>query len=382
MDLEGFNPAQTKLGEKDLELEDLWLLSRANSLIRDATKAMDAYEVHEANRRIREFLVRDLSRLYLKLAKKRLAEGRGRKALIKVLYDSLLAATRLSSPIIPFIAEEIYQNVFRKHEGAESIFLLGWPEHDPGRINALLEKQMGLSMEIASAAANARQSANIKLRWPLEELVVATQSTEARAAVERLSSVIEVLSNVKKVRLEEKAPMTVSFKVNKNRVGAAFKQKAQGIIEKLEAMQPGELRERLAEGKFELEYENYKFPITPEMVEFTETPPEGYAFSSTPQCAVLVKTAVNEKLYAEALRREVARRIQMMRKELGLIERDLIEVNVVAPKEFLEIIETQKEALVREVHASKIMLSTEKRLSGTEKKWQIEEDEVEIIIKK
>ena len=379
---EGFNPAHVKLAEKDFELEDLWLLSRMNSLVRDVTKAMDAYEVHEANRRIREFILHDLSRLYLKLVKKRLAEGRGKAAALKTLYDALFVAVRLTSPFIPFISEEIYQNVFRAHEKAESVFLLNFPECNPSRIDPLLEKQMELIEEIASAAANARQSANIKLRWPLEEAVIITQSTGLRNAVERFSLVLEMVSNVKKVRIEEKSPMSLSFKVNKNKVGAAFKQKAPEITKKLEGMPPAELRERLAEGKFELEVENYKFPITPDMVEFIETPPEGYTFSTTPQCTVLIKTAVNEKLYAEALRREVARRIQMMRKELNLIETESIEVNVVAPKEFLEILEKQEKELSKEVHASKVILSTEKKLSGTEKKWQIEEDEVEIVIKK
>ena len=382
MEAEGFNPAHAKVDDKEYMLEDYWLLSRVNSLAADVAKAMDAYEVHEANRRIREFLITDLSRFYLKLAKKRLVDGRGKKALLKVLYDSLLMATKLASPFTPFITEEIYQNAFRKHEGKESIFLAHWPEPDTGKIDSLLEKQMLIAVEIASAAATARQSANVKLRWPLQEVIVATQSTEARSAVERLPFVIEMLSNVKKVKLEEKAPMTVSFRVNKNRIGAAFKQKSQAVIQKLEAMPSEELRSALADGKFEMEVENYKFPITPDMVEFTETPPQGYAFAQTDHCRVLVKTEMNEALYAEALRREVARRVQMMRKDMGLVEKDLIEVNVVAPKEFAAVLAKQEKELAQETHSSKVTISAEKKLSGTSKKWEIDEEEIEIILKK
>ena len=381
MEAEGFNPSH-KVDDKEYMLEDYWLLSRVNSLAADVTKSMDEYKVHEANRRIREFLITDLSRLYLKLAKRRLVDGRGKKALLKVLYDSLLTATKLASPFVPFISEEVYQNVFKKHEGAESVFLLPWPDPDLGKMNTLLEKQMAIAVDIASAAASARQTANVKLRWPLEQVIIATQSTEARGAVERLPFVIEMLTNVKKVKLEEKAPMTVSFRVNKNRTGAAFKQKSQAVIQKLESIPPDELRTALAEGKFELEVEKYKFPITPDMVEFTETPPPGFAFAATDNCRVLVKTEVNKELYAEAIRREVARRIQMMRKEMGLVEKDLVEVNVVAPQELAHVLEKQADALAHEVHSSGVVISTEKKLSGTSKKWEIEEDEVEIIIKK
>ncbi|MDD5317314.1 MAG: isoleucine--tRNA ligase [Candidatus ainarchaeum sp.] len=382
MEAEGFDPKAAAKEKPDYDLEDQWLVSRMNSTILQATKAMESYAVHEASRALRRFIVADLSRLYLKLAKKRLGDERNKKALLRALYDSLLSATRMAAPLVPFIAEEIYQNAFRKHEGAESVSMLAWPEHDPGAVNPALERQMEIAVDLASAAANARQSAGVNLRWPVAEAVVATQSTEVRGAVERLPFIIEMLANVKRLRIEDKPPTTVSFKVSANRLGAAFKQKAQKVRERLEAMRPEELRDALADGRFELAVENYKFPIVPDMVEFVETPPPGYALAPGPESKVLVKTEVAGELYAEGLRREVARRIQLMRKEMGLVEKDEIEATVCAPKEFLAILKTQKDELAREVHASKLHLSQKGGLPGTAKKWRIEDEDVEIALGK
>jgi len=378
---EGFDPQKARLVEKELDMEDLWLLSRRNTLIAEYCKAMDCGAVHEASRRVREFVVEDVSRLYLKLAKKRLADGRHAKTLLKIMYDSLLTAVQLSAPFTPFIAEEIYQNSFRKHEGPESVFLLPFPQHDPGRMDANLENQMAAAVGVASLAANARQTANVKLRWPLEEAVIATSSTDLRTALERLPFVVEMLANVKKVRVEEKSPVSLAFIPNKNRIGAAFKQKSSAVIAKLQALEPEELRAALADGKFELAVENYKFPITPDMVEFTETAPAGYALASAPEYTVLVKTAANEELYAEALRREVARRIQLMRKELGLVEKDEIEAHVSASAEFIATLQKQEADLAREVNASTLRLQAGGVLKGA-KAWQIEDEDVLIDVRK
>ena len=379
-ELEGFDPKKP-VAEKELDLEDQWLLSRLNTVIRDATDRMEKYEAHEANRLLREFVVSDLSRLYLKLAKKRLSDGRNKHAALKALHDSLLAACRLAAPFAPFIAEEIYQDSFRAHGGAESVSLLEWPEHDPGRINTQLEAQMATAVGIASALASARQDAGVKLRWPLEEAVISTQSTEVRNAVERLPFIIEMLANVKKLRLSEKIPLSVTFTVNFNRLGPAFKGDAQKVGEALKAQNPEKLKEALAGGKFELELEGKKFAVLPEMVEFREAPPEGHALADFSGGKALLKTHINKELYSEGICREVARRIQQMRKEAGLVEKDKIEVDVSAGKDFIQLLEQHRDGLAKGVHASSLTLSHDKKHKGA-KKWEIEEEEVEIAVKK
>ncbi len=381
IELEKFDPKKP-LGREPEELEDAWLYSRINSLAAKCTEKMEKYEIHEANRAVREFIVTDLSRLYMKLAKKRLSEGRARGAALRALYDGTLAACRLAAPFVPFISEEIYQDIFRKYEGEESIFLLGWPAADANRINAQLEKQMAAAVEISSALATARQSANVKLRWPLEEALIATSSTEVRGAAERLPFVIEDLANVKKIKIAEKAPTALSFSVNYNRLGPAFKKDAQAVGDELKKAEPEVLRKALAEGRFDVIVGTTKYPIKPDMVEFSESAPEGFAFAEFPGGKALLKTVMNEALYREAIGREVARRVQLMRKEMGLVESDLVEVEVVAEKEFLELLKPQKDALAKEVKAEKLHLAEEGKLKGTEKAWEIEDYDVKIAVKK
>ena len=374
-------PATHPSGEP--ELEDQWLLSRLNALVRDCTQHMDRYEIHEAARKLRFFIVEDLSRFYLKLAKKRLAEGRNPGHALAALREALRTCCVLIAPLAPFVSEAIYQEVFRKDEKAESVFLLPWPACETGRIDPALEKQMSIVAEAASAFSNARQGAGVKLRWPLEEVLVSTQSTEVRGAFERLSDVVERLANVKRVVLVERLPTVLSFKVRHDILGQKFRREAREVAEALQNVAPENLRANFgADGKYVLETKAKKHTITPDMVEFSEGAPEGYARTEFPGGVALLKTRLNRELYSEAIAREVARRIQQTRKEMGLVERDLVDVNVVAGKETLELLESQRERLAKEVRARELVLSSSKKLKGEEKKWELEEGEITIVIKR
>ncbi|MEM3555934.1 MAG: isoleucine--tRNA ligase [Candidatus Micrarchaeia archaeon] len=373
--LRKFNPER----KATYEVEDEWLLSKLNNLIKEATEKFESYEIHEAVRMYRSFIVEDVSRFYMKIGKKRLSEERNPDGFLKALHECLLSLTVMLSPITPFIAEEGYQRLFKKEE---SVSLLPWPEYDKNAVNPLLENQMQVCREIAGVVAQLRQNANIKLRWPLEEVVVATTSTEHRNAVEHLPYVIEMLGNVKKVRIVEEMPSVVEAKPKLNVMGPAFREHAAAVAEALKMSDGKLVRKELEQNKvFEVEVEGRKYNVTSEMVDFRETPPKGYAEASFTGGRVYLKTEVTPALYEEALLREVGRRIQMMRKEMKLLESDLVEVNVVGDSEIISIIEKNKNELAREIKAKKLILSDKKKLKGKEKEWEIEDKKVKIIVK-
>ncbi|RLG20266.1 isoleucine--tRNA ligase [Candidatus Micrarchaeota archaeon] len=296
-------------GKVEYSLEDAWLLSRLNSVKKEATLAFDDYRIHDAVQALRHFAAEDLSRFYLKLAK-------GRKdadAVNQVLYISMLELLKLLTPITPFICEEIYQKFFRKREKAESVSLLGWPAYDEKEIDALLEGQMRIADEIIAAAANARQGAGVKLRWPIAEVIVESESTEAAAAIDRLSKVIERLANAKVVKLG---------KEKKGYAGAEFD-----------------------EGK------------------------------------VWINPKLDKKLYSEAMARELSRRIQAMRKEMQLVEKDEVGVEVRASKEFNSMIKPHLDWLSKSVNAKKVQLKEGKKGKG-EKEWKIEKWDVWVKVEK
>ncbi len=372
--------------EFDYELEDLWLHSKLNSLVKKCTNAFETYAIHEATRACKEFIVEDLSRFYLKLAKKRLNEEKNAEAAQATLYHAMLTLAKLTTPIAPFVSEEIYQQFFKKYEKEESVSLLDWPEVEEVRVDPMLEKNMAIAQAIASAASTARNNASIKLRWPLEEIIVVTESSEATSAVERLAYIIEDLANVKKIRIKQAMHAQLEIKPLPSKLGPAFKNnagKAKEALEKLDAAQAKKMIEEKGEVTISIDGKNVA--VKKEFFEILQKPVEGYAAAPFEQGTVYLKTVISEELHREALAREVARRIQLMRKEMELIERDFVKANVVAKEEFLKQLEQSKETIAKEVNAKEIILSTKPEIESkkaAKKKWEIDDQEITIIIEK
>ncbi|MDO8339420.1 MAG: isoleucine--tRNA ligase [Candidatus Burarchaeum sp.] len=202
--MERFYTAGKAKGKPAYKIEDAWLLSRLNSVTKEATQAFDDYRIHDAVNALKKFVVEDLSRFYLKIAKARMGGEQGSadaEAVNDVLYQSMLAVVKLMTPITPFVCEDIYQKFFRQREKEVGASLLGWPSYNEKEIDVLLEGQMKAAEQIITAAANARQAAGVKLRWPISEVVVESESSEVSASVERLGPVIAQLANAKAVRM-------------------------------------------------------------------------------------------------------------------------------------------------------------------------------------
>lgn len=368
------------------ELEDQWLLARLCALVRKCTAAFESYAIHEATRACKEFIVEDLSRFYLKIAKKRIASGRNPEAALEALYKSMLTLTKLTTPIIPFISEAIYREVFAERERAESVSLLPWPTPEEPGADPTLEKNMHIVRNIIAAVANARSVADVKLRWPLEEVIVVSNSTEVRGAVERLAYLIEEIANVKRTRLEETVPKKIVAKPVHAALGPVFRKDAKVVAEAIEKLEAGEARKKLEAGEtITVRAGGKEWAITRDMVIFEEKPPEGHTRAEFDGGEVYLNTKISRALFEEAMVREVARRIQLMRKELELVEKDEIVANVVAGKELLGILEKHRGALAREVKAKTLILSAKPELKAEgalKREWEIEEEAATIVVAK
>lgn len=371
--LERFSPEKSKESE-ELEREDKWLISRLNNLVLSCTESFDNYEPHKVVKEIEHFVVEDMSRFYIKLVKRRMKIGRSVPAALSTLSHALFTVLKLITPITPFIAERIYSDIYKKHEKEKSISLFKWPEADRGAIDSILEKQVSIAQEISTAIINARQKGDVKLRWPLEEAVVLTSSTEATQATEILSGIIEVMTNVKKLKIVTTFPSKKKLSIHKGKMGARFKEETNKVIELLEKMPVEQVEGELSKtGKFVLER---KYLIDGEVVTIDEKA-EGHEIASFSEGKVYLNTKVSKELYEEAMVREVGRRVQMMRKEMGLVEEDKVTVNISTENELKEMLEKNKEQLAQDVNAKEVTFLKEKG-----KKWDIEEFELEVSIKK
>ncbi|MCI0503559.1 isoleucine--tRNA ligase [Candidatus Micrarchaeota archaeon] len=309
--LERFHP-QKKLEKPELSKLDEWMMSRLNSTKREFRSSFDAYELNRAAKALRSFIVDDVSRFYMKIAKEHISSGDNAEGAQWAIYTVMLESLKMLSCFSPMLSEHLYQRFFRKYEGAESVFLLRLEPESEGAINALYEKQVENVKELVSIALLARQGAGIKVRWPIRTLYIETKSHEVSDAVGAFSPTILSLVNAKEAKTIEEKPA-------------------------------GEMASE--------------------------------AFSKG---SVHISKKMDESLYEEGLLNEVKRRIQMMRKEAGLVESDGIVINISTEKEFESILKRQEKALYDAVNASSISYDMEKEM----KEFTIDGRLVRLALKK
>lgn len=339
-------------------IEDAWLESKTNSLVKEVTEHMEKGESFIALRKIRNFLVQDISRFYMKLIKKR--EN------IEPLYESFFTSMLIASPFIPFTAEGIYQKLYAKHMKEKSIFFHSWPKINENKIDKELENQVEIAKEISEVCNSIRASANVKLRWPLEEVIIVSRSIETANTIKNVDKIIRMLSNVKSVKLDDKSKFVLSKEIEKEFDSEVIKK-----INEIRSKDEG----AFLKGVIELDGKAIDFGkyIT---VEWADKKPE-YKAKSTVYGVVMLKTTIDETLRAEGIMSEVRRRIQSMRKEMGLIEKDKIEVFISGSEEMNRIIKENGKLILGEINAKDINIGTGGKLKKT---WDIEEEKVTIGI--
>jgi len=349
MGLDRFDPERHSLEELwgSLREEDRWMLSRVERLTRDVTRHMEEYEIHRAARALRDFIDRDVSRWYVKLVRPRVWVERDdpdKLAAYAVLHHVLTRFLVLAAPIVPFIAEKIYRDAFAGPGDPPSVHMLSWPVARGDWIDDELERDMEAVRDVVERGLAARMRAGVKVRQPLPALYVVTGDRGLARALGRLGHIVESQVNVKRVeavppeRLGEF--LAVRVKPVYRALGPVFRGRAREVAEALAGLDGAELRERLEEdGFYELEVGGERVRVEPGMVEFEEEFREGYVGVPLDGGYVVLDTRAGEEELAEGLARDVLRRIQFMRKKMGLDVEEYVEVTVYLPEEQARLLE-------------------------------------------
>ncbi len=209
-------------------LEDVWIVSRLNSTLKTASESLEKYEVQVANNALGEFCLNDLSRFYLKIAKKRIIDGSRSEAkktldLINYLLYTLITAY---SPFIPFTSEYLYLKYYKKEGSAESIFLNDWPKVSKKMINTEVETGFDLAMDSVTAILSSREKANIKLRQPLSKATLEVHKAESEQSLQRFARLVEDYTNFKHLEVKRTEDFEVEIRPMFAKLGPAFKEKA------------------------------------------------------------------------------------------------------------------------------------------------------------
>ncbi len=382
MILDGFDAGKVNLSQyrKSLRPEDRWILSRVNSLAAEVTESMEQYQLHRIVRSISDFILEDLSRWYIQLVRPRTwieQDDPDKLAAYATIYEVLVTLCKLLAPFTPFLSEAIYQNLVRGLDPAapESVHMGDWPRSKADWIDRGLEERMALVREVSEAASNARQKAGRKLRWPVQEIVIAP-SNEA-VSLDGLENVLKGQTNSKKITVlspGEKPKMDLKISPVHKKIGPVFKGEARLVIEVLGAADPAEVKRQLQTGEALLRQGGKEYRISPEMVEFRELPPKNLSAAEFSRGYVYVDVALTPELEAEGYAREIIRRIQEMRKELDLRVEDQIRAVVdIESKPILDLALPRKDHIASEVRAGQFELGLGLELKGRlVKDWDIE----------
>ncbi|MDO8554914.1 MAG: isoleucine--tRNA ligase [Candidatus Micrarchaeota archaeon] len=205
--LERFYPKKKIVSDGlTFEPEDEWLLSRLHSTTKQFKESFEKYEINQAAKAVRSFITDDISRFYMKVAKDRIGRDVNADAALYTIYTSVLGSLKMLSVFSPFMTEHLYLQFFKKFEKEESINLLEFDQVDESDISLLKEKQVEIVKVLTSAALFARQTAKIKLRWPVRTLYIATKSQEMTEAINAFSGIIKTIVNVKDVQVAAEKP--------------------------------------------------------------------------------------------------------------------------------------------------------------------------------
>ncbi len=364
MSIDDFDPASVRLGsmKEDLRPEDRWMLSRTETLKRDFTSAMESYEVHRAARTLEEFIVTDLSRWYVKLVRDRLwkeGDDKDKLAAFKVLHEALTTASVLMAPIAPHISEAIFSNL---NQRPESVHLEKWPVADLDWKDEPLEQGMGLVREISEIVARVRQEANINLRWPLKRMIVKAQTEEDAAALAALKDALLSQNNVKDLQMvpmgEEWDEMMLSVVPNPNAIGKVYRQWSSKIAVLLKNRPAKSIKAGIDKGEYSLGIEGQLVKILPNMVSFTSTLPPDVSGAEFSKGSVYIDLEQTPALEAEGFSREIIRRIQQMRKDMGLNVEEYVKVQVECSSKIEAAIDAWRDHISRETRARKMEVVT------------------------
>lgn len=327
-----WKPSEKSKKSRKSEL-DQWILSRLHSLIIDATKALEAFDVAHVTHAVEAF-VDDLSNWYVRLSRRRFWKSESdddKEAAYSTLYEVLVTLTKLLAPIMPFLTETMYQNLVCSisPDAPESVHLCDWPTADESMINHRLMEETDAVMKVVRLGRAARNAAGIKVRQPLPMLMVKPANGIEREAVIRNEKLILDELNIKALKLVEDASTLVrhTIKPNFSLLGPKYGKEMPKIQAALANANHDAIAEKvLARENVYLEVDGKPVSLEPDELSVETITPENISCAEEAETVVAVDTALTDDLIQEGLVRDLVRHIQNLRKECGFNVDDRITI--------------------------------------------------------
>ena len=380
--IDNFDATKYTLEYEKLSVMDKWLLSRLNSTIRTADEDLAGYKIPEAARALEAF-VDDMSNWYVRRSRERFwAKGMEQDKInaYMTLYTALVEFCKAAAPMIPFMTEDIYQNLVRSidKEAPESIHLCDYPEVKTQWIDKTLEEDMAHLLEIVVMGRACRNAAAMKNRQPLSRMLVKS----AWKLSDFYQTIIEDELNIKKVEFTDDigSYISYSFKPQLKTVGPKFGKLVGGIRAALSEIDgSAAMAEVQSTGELKLDINGMAIVLLKEDLLIETLQKEGYVTESDQSISVVLDTNLTPELVEEGFVRELVSKIQTMRKEAGFEVMDRINVYAKDNRRIEEILQEHGEEICSEVLADQIILDETR---GYEKEWNINSEKVIMAVEK
>ena len=376
--IDEFDATKYTLDYEKLSVMDKWLLSKLNSVVKEVDEDLNDYKIPETARALQEF-VDDMSNWYVRRSRERFwAKGMEQDKInaYMTLYTALVTICKAAAPMVPFITEEIYQNLVRSidKDAPESIHLCHFPKVNEELIDKDLEENMDNLLKIVVMGRACRNAANIKNRQPIGKMFVKAPFT----LDDFFKEIIEDELNVKEMTFTDdvRAFTSYTFKPQLKTVGPKYGKFLGGIKKALSELDGNQAMDELkANGQLKLDINGQEIVLLDSDLLIDTAQTEGYVSESDNDITVVLDTNLTPELIEEGFVREIISKIQTMRKEAGFEVTDKIGISLGDNQVIENLFRSREDQIKSEVLAEDVVYG---KVSGYEKDWKINSENVKL----
>ncbi|MFZ4103922.1 MAG: isoleucine--tRNA ligase [Sediminibacterium sp.] len=359
--VDGFKFEQAYIPVKDRPEIDRWVISSLHSLVQTVTVAMDDFEPTIAGRAIETFVDEHLSNWYVRLCRRRFWKGtysEDKIAAYQTLYECIETIARLMAPIAPFFCDQLFRNLngLTKRFDATSIHHIDFPKADPSKMDAALETRMQLAQDICSLVLSIRKKVNIKVRQPLQKILIPVLDPAMKLSIEQMEELILAEVNVKEINYitETEGVISKKLKPNFKLLGAKLGTKMKQASAVIAALSQNEISELERTGTLTIMVEESPITLLISEVDIIAEDIPGWSVAVKGNLTVALDISLSEALLNEGNARELVNRVQNIRKEANFELTDKILLQIVDNPNMKDSINEFSAYICREILATQI----------------------------
>ncbi|GHV34243.1 isoleucine--tRNA ligase [Bacteroidia bacterium] len=332
--IDGFSYKEEDVKFEDRPEIDRWILSELHSLIKNVDENYNDYEPTKAGRLIQEFVDAHLSNWFVRLSRRRFWKGDyslDKISAYQTLYQCLDELAKLMAPIAPFFAEKIFKdlNDITHRENKISIHLTDFPKYNENMVDKVLEERMEMAQKISSMGLSLRKKYNIRVRQPLQKLMVPVLHPEMETQIRKVENLIKNELNVKELEyITDTSFISKSIKANFKTLGKKYGKLMKQIADEILNFSQEEIAKLESDKLCNIVIDGDRIEILIDDVEIATKDIPGWAIASEGSITVALDTNITDELKMEGIAREVVNRVQNLRKDLNFEVTDKISVEI------------------------------------------------------